>query len=215
MNASIQATGEHFNKLISIDMSKKIKVLQRQRYIPWVDQWAELKKLYPDSSYNVIEDENGLPYFSSKLGIFVKVEVTVEGETIKEIYPVMNGANKAIKEEAYTYKVKEYANKQPTGQMIDKTVESATSFDINTAIKRCLSKCIALHGLGLYVYQDEAMPEVELINSSQLHEITNLCSEKNISISDLSKAFGINKLTEFYASTFDNAIEWVNNNARN
>jgi len=210
----VKHTGDHFKHLITIDMSKKVKVLQRQRFIPWVDQWAELKKIHPSSSYKVIEDENGLPYFSSSLGIFVKVEVTVEGETIKEIYPVMNGANKALKEIAYTYKVKEYINKQPTGKMIDKTVEPATSFDINTAIKRCLAKCIGLHGLGLYIYQDEAMPEVELINSSQLHEITNLCASKNINVSDLTKAFSITKVTEFYASTFDNAIEWVNSNSK-
>jgi len=73
--------------------------------------------------------------------------------------PVMDGANNAMKDKPYTYQVKEYVNKKPTGKMIDKTVNAATMFDINKAIMRCLVKNLAMFGLGLYIYAGEDMPE--------------------------------------------------------
>jgi len=206
---------KHFKELITVNMNAHVKKLQSQSYISWVDQWAQLKKLYPNASYQILENSDGLPYFASKIGIFVKVSVTIEGETITEVYPVLNSANKALKEESYTYQVKEYVNRQATGKMIEKRIDAVTTFDINTSIKRCLAKCIALHGLGLYIYRDETMPEVELISSDQLHEITNLCSELNVSLKELSTAFIIKTPSEFHATTFESAIQWIKDNAKN
>jgi NH3-dependent NAD+ synthetase len=54
-----------------------------------------------------------------------------------------------MKNEAYTYKTK-YG---------DKTCEAATMFDINKTIMRCLTKNLAMFGLGLYIYAGEDLPE--------------------------------------------------------
>ena len=144
----------------------------------------------------------------------VKVSVTIEGETITEFLPVLNSAHKTLKIESYSYLINEYSGGQKTGKMVEKVVEPATMFDVNTTIKRCLTKAIGMHGLGLYIYADEAMPDIELISSSQVHEITNLCNELKVNLSDVLTAWQVQKLTEFHAITFDNLISWIRGQAK-
>jgi hypothetical protein len=55
---------------------------------------------------------------------------------------VMDGANNAMTNHSYKY----------TTKFGEKTVEKATMFEINTAIMRCLTKNLALFGLGINIY---------------------------------------------------------------
>lgn len=120
-------------------------------YLSWVWAWGQVKQLYPDASYDV-RHWGDKPYLNDEqLGIMVETSVTINGETISMWLPVMDGKNKAMKEQPYTYKTK-YG---------DKTVEAATMFDINKAIMRCLAKNLAMFGLGLYIYAGEDLPEEE------------------------------------------------------
>lgn len=120
-------------------------------YLSWAWAWAEVKKRYPDANYE-IEKFNGLPYvFDELTGYMVYTKVTIEGICHEMWLPVMNSNNKAMKATPYTYKTKNG----------DKTVEAATMFDINKAIMRCLTKNLAMFGLGLYIYAGEDIPEVE------------------------------------------------------
>jgi hypothetical protein len=73
--------------------------------------------------------------------------------------PIMDSTNKAQKHMAYTYEVAEWVNRVKTGRMIEKKVEAATMFDINTAIMRCLTKNLAMFGLGHYIYAGEDLPK--------------------------------------------------------
>jgi NH3-dependent NAD+ synthetase len=75
--------------------------------------------------------------------------VTIEGETLEMWLPVMDGANKSMKNVSYTYSTK----------FGDKTVEAATTFDINKTMMRCLVKNLAMFGLGLYIFAGEDLPE--------------------------------------------------------
>ena len=124
-------------------------------YLSWSWAWAEVKKRFPDASYTIVKfGDNGCPYFYDPLtGYMVYTTVTIEGITHEMWLPVMDGANKAMKAEPYTYIVKSY-NKQ-----VEKTVAAATMFDINKAIMRCLVKNLAMFGLGLYIYSGEDLPE--------------------------------------------------------
>ncbi len=207
-------TNSVFKTLNAIDFKKHVKSLQGNAYIPWADAWSEVKKVYPSAKFEVKEDEIGNPFTVSPMGIFVKVTVTIENEIQSINYPVLNGANKALKAEAYTYKVKEYINKKPTNKMIDKYVEAATTFDINTAIMRALTKCLALHGAALYIYRDEAMPDVVLVDSSQLQAIQDKCKECGFTISEVAKSWQINTISEFHSATFDSVIEWIDSNKK-
>ena len=87
----------------------------------------------------------------------VYTEVTADNQTYEMWLPVMNGANKAMKEQAYTYLVYDTFKKQ----YVEKTVNAATMFDINKTIMRCLVKNLAMFGLGLYVYAGEDLPDNE------------------------------------------------------
>lgn len=124
-------------------------------YLSWPFAWAEVKKRYPDAHYEVVKF-NGLPYvYDQQTGYMVYTNVTIEGITHEMWLPVMDGANKAMKSEPYTYITGygQYAK--------EKTCEAATMFDVNKTIMRCLVKNLAMFGLGLYIYAGEDLPEGE------------------------------------------------------
>lgn len=156
---------EHFNKLNSINVNenteKKKTGTQVLTYLSWAWAWTEVKKLYPNASYEIKKFDNNLPYiYDDKTGYMVFTNVTIEGITHEMWLPVMDGSNKAMKSEPYTYQVNKYTNGKLDGN-VDKTVESATMFDINKTIMRCLTKNLAMFGLGLYIYAGEDLPENE------------------------------------------------------
>ena len=147
-------------------------------YLSWPWAWAEVKKRYPDAHYTIWKNENGLPYTEDPItGFMVYTSVTIEGNTHEMWLPVMDGANRAMRQVDYDYKVKNpkfkyakwndskkgyydsYGNEQP--EYLVKHCEAATMMDINKTIMRCLVKNLAMFGLGLYIYAGEDLPEVE------------------------------------------------------
>jgi hypothetical protein len=86
--------------------------------------------------------------------------------------PVLDNKNKAMKKQAYTYKTN-YG---------EKTVDSATMFDINTAIMRCLVKNIAIFGFGINVYKGEDLPLSEKDFMSEADLVTKGLREKAINV---------------------------------
>ena len=67
--------------------------------------------------------------------MMVQCDVIMFGKSIYMFLPVMNNMNKAI--------------------------QNPNAFDVNSAMMRCLVKGIAAHGLGLYIYAGEDLPEEE------------------------------------------------------
>ena len=145
-----------FETLSAINVNDKTEKKNNLTYLSWAWAWGKVKELYPDASYTV-EDVVGTdgvsrPYlFDPVLGYLVRTTVTIEGDTIPMQLPVLDGANKAMKDVKYKY----------TTRYGEREVESATMFDINTSIMRCLTKNIAMHGLGFYIYAGEDLPEAE------------------------------------------------------
>ncbi len=143
---------EVFETLNKIDVSEYKEEKNGLSYLSWANAWKELKKVYPEATYNIKKDMNGLPYvYDENLGYMVFTDMTIAGITHEMWLPVMDGANKSMKKEPYQYTTK-YATK---------TVEGASMFDINKALMRCLVKNIAMFGLGLYIYAGEDLPEIE------------------------------------------------------
>ena len=142
-----KTTWEVLSKINCNDKTEKKNGLT---YLSWAWAWGIVKSNFPDANYKVIHYD-GKPFlFDEFLGYLVTTEVTINGETIPMNLPVMDGANKAQKAEKYTYKTK-YGEKE---------VDAATMFDINTAIMRCLTKNLAMFGLGHYIYAGEDLPKV-------------------------------------------------------
>lgn len=137
-----------FEKLSSINVNDRVEKKKDLSYLSWAWAWSETKKACPDATYKIGETE-----FDPALGFMCHTTVTIEGETLEMWLPVMDGANKSMKKESYTY---------PT-RFGDKTVEAATTFDINKTIMRCLVKNLAMFGLGIYIYAGEDMPETEVV----------------------------------------------------
>jgi len=135
-----------FETLSAINVNQHTDKKKNLTYLPWAWAWAEVKKAYPDANYKIGETE-----FDEALGFMCHSTVTIEGETLEMWLPVMDGANKSMKKIAYEYTTK-YGKK---------TVLAATTFDINKTIMRCLTKNLAMFGLGLYIYSKEDLPDVE------------------------------------------------------
>ena len=192
-----------FNTLATLDVNSKVKAIQGNRYLPWNSAWAELSKIYPDSSYEFIENENGIPFFESALGIFVKTKVTVNGKSLSMTRPVYDFRNLAMKSQPYEL---QYGKKKVQ-------VNAATANDINDSLMRCLTKNIAMFGLGIYIFQGEQYADIELIDSSEISEISNLIAKHNLMLTDLLKVFGINRLSELASFNFQGALQWIDDNA--
>ena len=166
-----------YAELRMIDVSKYVEQKNGLSYLSWSYAWDEFKKVYPDASYEVVKDANGLPYFKSHAGAMVYTKVTAEGLTYEMWLPVMDGANKAMKDAPYKYKTK-YGEKE---------VEAFTMFDVNKTVMRCLVKNLAMFGLGLYIYSGSDLPqeEPEPVDTVALEEMILLSKD----IDELKKNF--------------------------
>jgi hypothetical protein len=157
----LEETKSTFEKLYELDVRDKVEQKNGLNYLSWAYAWAEIKRQYEDASYEIYKEMYGLPYvYDEKTGYMVYTSVTINGITHEMWLPVMDGANKTMLDHPYTYKVKEYDNGKFTGNYIEKEVEAATMFDINKTIMRCLTKNLAMFGLGLSLYQGEDLPAV-------------------------------------------------------
>lgn len=161
-----EQVSEKFNQLTSLNLNEKTESKNGLTYVSWANAWKAFKEVYPTATYRIIKDpKTNMPYFVDPLmGIMVFTEVSANGLTYEMWLPVMDGANKAMKTELYTYQVWDKVNRQ----YIEKKVEAATMFDINKTLMRCLVKCLAMFGLAIYIYAGEDMPEtVEASNQEQ------------------------------------------------
>lgn len=136
-----------FERLSAINVNEHVEKKKDLTYLSWAWAWSETKKACPDATYKIGETE-----YDEALGFMCHTTVTIEGETLEMWLPVMDGANKSMKKQAYTYSTR----------FGDKTVEAATTFDINKTIMRCLVKNLAMFGLGIYIYAGEDLPEAEM-----------------------------------------------------
>lgn len=129
------ANENYFKQLNSINCNDKTEKKNGLTYLAWAYAWGEVKKLFPDSTYTIYENENGWFYHTDGNTCWVKTGVTINGIEHIEYLPVMDYKNRSI------------------------PVDQVTSFDVNKAIQRSLTKAVARHGLGLYIYAGEDLPE--------------------------------------------------------
>lgn len=127
----------YFQTLNGINVNDKTETKGGLTYLSWSFAWGEVKKLFPDSTYTIYENENGWNYHTDGHTCWVKTGVTVNGIEHIEYLPIMDFKNRSI------------------------PLETVTSTDVNKAIQRSLTKAIARHGLGLYIYAGEDLPEEE------------------------------------------------------
>lgn len=145
-----------FDALYNMNLGDKVEKKDNLSYLSWSNAWKAFKEVYPSASYRVIcNPDTKLPYFVDPgVGIMVFTEVTADELTQSMFLPVMNSSNRAMKLEPYNYTVWD----KKSNRQIERTVEAATMFNIAASIQRCLTKNLALFGLGLKLYQGEDIP---------------------------------------------------------
>ena len=129
-----------FETLNAININDKTNKKGHLTYLSWAWAWGEVKKKYPNAFYTVYENPQGFNYFTDGRTCWVKTGVTIEGLEHIEYLPVMDNRNNAI------------------------PLEKVSCTDINKSIQRSITKACARHGLGLYIYAGEDLPEDEQSN---------------------------------------------------
>ena len=186
----------YFARLNQINVSDHIERKGDFAYLSWPFAVAQLRLADPQACWEVRRFD-GLPYLRTDVGFFVEVAVTVQGVTLSQIHPVLDGKNRPLLE--------------------------PTAFDINTSVQRCLVKAIALHGLGLYIYAGEDLPNGEAqpkaqpkvtpiqnqrpITPAQVRYLKRLITEAKSSEQHIKDYFNIDRLEDLPMREFDRALQ--------
>lgn len=155
----------YFNDLYGVNVNGHTEKKNNLTYLSWAWAWGEIKKRHPDATYTVYENADGWNYHTDGYTCWVKTGVTVNGIEHIEYLPVMDYKNKSI------------------------PAERVTSYDVNKSIQRSLTKACARHGLGLYIYAGEDLPEEETAENQDTSRNARNTAANNI-ISGLAKARG-------------------------
>lgn len=155
----------YFNDLYAVNVNGHTEKKNNLTYLSWAWAWGEIKKRHPDATYTVYENADGWNYHTDGRTCWVKTGVTVNGIEHIEYLPVMDYKNKSI------------------------PVENVTSYDVNKSIQRSLTKACARHGLGLYIYAGEDLPEEEAAEKQDASRNVKNIAANNV-ISALAKARG-------------------------
>lgn len=151
-------------------------------YLAWAWAWSEVKKAFPNANYTIYENQDGWNYFTDGRTAWVKTGVTIEGLEHIEYLPVMDFKNKSI------------------------PVESVTSFDVNKAIQRSLTKACARHGLGLYIYAGEDLPETDAEADAEELEDLIFAVDNCVDVDDLTNIWRVNKTKWGNTKSFVDAV---------
>lgn len=172
----------YFTELNGINVNDKTDNKGGLTYLSWAWAWGELKKKHPDAVYTVYENDKGWNYHTDGRYAWVKTGVTVEGIEHIEYLPVMDYKNKSI------------------------PADRITAFDVNKTIQRSLTKAIARHGLGLYIYAGEDLPDENDGLANDRPSVTAEQTKKNISEEQQANANMQKKVTKREAVTLDGMI---------
>lgn len=173
-----------FGELNAVNVNEKTEKKNGLTYLSWAWAWAEVKKRFPTATYTVYEDVNGNFYHTDGMTCWVKTGVTIEGLEHIEYLPVMDFKNKSV------------------------PATNVTSTDVNKAIQRSLTKACARHGLGLYIYAGEDLPDPEReeyeqkaredgerpISELMIKALEKSLEAQNIAVEPILRKFNINSL---------------------
>ena len=181
----------YFEKLNAVNVNEHTEKKNGLTYLSWAWAWGEVKKVHPDASYTIYENADGWFYHTDGKTAWVKTGVTVEGIEHIEYLPVMDYRNKSI------------------------PVDNITSFDVNKAIQRSLTKACARHGLGLYIYAGEDLPEEATVQTAMTREelltkIDALMLSKGVSKEQVLEVGKVNDIAELDNERLCKLIDWLN-----
>ena len=150
-----------FSVLSKIDVSEHTEKKGNYTYLSWAWAVKVLLEEFPKAVWQIhtfVDNGTESPYMRTNAGCFVQVSVEIDKVIRTQIHPVLDHMNK--------------------------TVDEPNAFQVNTSIQRCLAKAIALHGLGLYIYAGEDLPQApDALNKEQYKSMLDLLAiigDKNL-----------------------------------
>ena len=185
MATTTKPTKSVFETLNAINVNGKTEQKNGLTYLSWAFAWGEVKKNYPDAYYTIYENADGMLYHHDNRTCWVKTGVTINGLEHIEYLPVMDYHNNSI------------------------PLDKVTSTDVNKAIQRSLTKACARHGLGLYIYAGEDLPEEEKKEAQKAQEQQLAAALANVTscntIDELTKLW--NRYQEYHTNiSFKSAV---------
>ena len=168
--------------LLKVNVNDHTEKKNGLTYLSWAWAWAEVLKADPKATFEV-QTFDGKPYMDVNGTGLVWVTVTMFDKPMTCMLPVMDYRNKPIL--------------------------NPDAFAVNTAIMRCMTKAVALHGLGLYIYAGEDLPESD--------EKTSPSTGVTAPMGELAKAEDGPKYEKIIAKTavkkLPQPTEWDNSDA--
>ena len=190
-------------RLLALNVNEHTKEKNKLTYLSWAWAWQQMLNHCPTATYTVTKNTDGTPLFgNSKMGYMCYTTVTADGITHEMWLPVMNHMNKAILE--------------------------PNMFEVNKTVMRCLTKNLAMFGLGLYIYAGEDLPDGEEppkpqpkqvpktqpklepqvmhLTPDQLSTLIDLTDSKGVSHSVVAQAFKKTAIDYLTVEDYGNAI---------
>jgi hypothetical protein len=127
---------EVWDNLSKIDCSDKIEKKMNLSYLSWAWAWGVLQEHYPQAQYLFYQGESDVPYVQYPDGTAeVRCRVSIDNLTREMTLSVMDYKNNAV--------------------------QNPNSRQVNDTKMRCLVKCLAMYGLGHYIYAGEDVPSAD------------------------------------------------------
>lgn len=198
----------YFEELFTVNVNDKIEKKNGLSYVSWAFAWGELKKHFPKSFYTVYENEKGWPYFTDGHTCWVKTGVTVvQSEVVRDPDGNLYGEDFGRLEHIEYLPIMDFRNNSIPADKV-------TSTDVNKAIQRSLTKAIARHGLGLYIYAGEDLPEEEKeaeekpITEKEAMILSNTLTPEQIEW--VRKKYKVKKLAELNTTQYGELMRTIN-----
>jgi hypothetical protein len=194
----LNTSKEVFEKLNRVDIKPFVKQKNGLSYISWAVAWRMIIELFPDATYEFV-NYDGVPFKMTPYGAFVSTTMTIGGVTRPMTLPVLDGANKSLKDKAYEYTTKHGS----------KSVAEITAFDINKAQMRCLVKNASVFGLGIDLYIGYDLPDDLHLEDriDNVQEIKKLLKEKGWRESDF---LAQNQIRSLSSLDYDSQLYFIN-----
>ena len=178
---SIQWMSEDpYNVLSKINVNEHTEKKNGLTYLSWAWAWDTLMSIYPESYTEINKSSEGYPFWTDGRTCWVDVSVVIKWD----VDPII-GTTKVprMRKRSEIFPIMDYKNKSIP-------YDKVTSFDVNTALQRAWTKCIARHGLGFYIYAGQDLPneeaeakkarENEKINPDQMEKVLALYTDEEI-----------------------------------
>ena len=180
--------GAVWKNLSAINVSEHIEKKGNLSYLSWTWAYSQLLDVYPNSFYEFSENT---VYPDGSVEVHCTVTVVCSTDKEKSVsrsmwLPVMDNRNNAVI--------------NPNARQVSDTK------------MRCLVKCIAMHGLGIYIYAGEDLPQAEAaelkkpLTEDQVDNLVDLMEASETEYDSFTRHFKVNSLSEMTAGQYQNAV---------